>query len=50
MEGPPVVKNPAASAEDMDLIPGLGIKIPQAAARMGQKKKKKELSLLEMND
>ena len=29
-----MVKNPAASAEDMDLIPGLGIKIPHAIGQL----------------
>ena len=41
----------AFTVKGLGSIPGLGIKIPQAAARMGQKKKKKnELLLLEMND
>ena len=32
--GSPVVKNPSVNAGDMDLIPGLGTKIPHAAGHL----------------
>ena len=34
--GGPVVKNPSVNAGDMDLIPGLGTKIPHAIGQLSQ--------------